>query len=65
MDFGHWGISDGGGRQYKELLARYAKETRDEKRGILVEWDDYTEDNGIKVEYKKTKKRKVSIKVIH
>ena len=65
VGFSHWGISDEGVRKYKELHERYAKESRDEKRGILVEWDEHTEDNGITMEYKNRKKRKVSKDEIH
>ena len=61
VGFGHHGINDTGVRKFKELLQRYEVESKEEKRGIMNAWDEYTENEGLtNLEWKKTRKRKVS-----
>ena len=59
MGFGNHGMSDEGIRVYKKMHKDLEEESREERRGVMLAWDDWTDANGIDIEWKR--KRKVRI----
>ena len=62
VGFGNTGMSDEGIRLYKKIRKEMKLESREERLGIMVAWDDWTAENGIDIEWKR--KRKVRREVI-
>ena len=62
VGFGNNGMSDEGIRLYKNIRKEMKSESREERLGIMVAWDEWTAENGIDIEWKR--KRKVRIEVI-
>ena len=60
--FGNNGMSDEGIRLYKNIRKEMKSESREERLGIMVAWDEWTAENGIDIEWKR--KRKVRREVI-
>ena len=55
-------MSDEGIRLYKEIRNEMKLESKEERRGIMVAWDKWTEENRIDSEWKR--KRKVRKEVV-
>ena len=62
VGFGNHGMSDEGIRLYKNIRKEMKSESREERLGIMVAWDEWTAENGIDIEWKR--KRKVRREVI-
>ena len=62
VGFGNNGMSDEGIRLYKNIRKEMKSESREERLGIMVAWDEWTAENGIDIEWKR--KRKVRKEVI-
>ena len=62
VGFGNNGMSDEGIRLYKNIRKEMKSESREERLGIMVAWDEWTAENGIDIEWKR--KRKVRREVI-
>ena len=49
-------MSDEGIRVYKKIYKELQEESREERRGIMLAWDEWTDENGIDIEWKKKQK---------
>ena len=63
VGFGNNGMSDEGIRLYKNIRKEMKSESREERLGIMVVWDEWTAENGIDIEWKR--KRKVRKEVVY
>ena len=55
-------MSDKGIQLYKKIHKEMKLESKEERRGIMLVWDEWTQENGIDIEWKR--KRKVRREVI-
>ena len=56
VGFGNNGMSDEGIRLYKEIRNKMQWESKEERREIMLAWDEWTEENGIDIEWKRKRK---------
>ena len=49
-------MSDEGIRLYKKIRKEMKLESKEERRGIMIAWDKWTEENGIDIEWKRKRK---------
>ena len=56
-------MSDKGIQLYKKIRKEMKLESKEERRGIMLVWDEWTQENGIDIEWKR--KRKVRKEVVY